>query len=117
MGGHTSPRKICDGDALNERTEDNAGWPERNIVRLEKKVDSVDTAAVVADAWLAPRRGRPLLGLFGLLRPFSLSISAAAIVALVVTGPLPPLWNTGANRPTTSFASRVRGKNIPTAAR
>src|SRR5260370_38386151 len=103
MGGHTRPRKICDGDPINERTEDNTGWTEQNIVRLEKKVDSVDTAAVVADAWLAPRRGRPLPGLFGLLSPFALAKSAAALVAPLLTGGLPPLWNPGAKRPTTSF--------------
>jgi len=117
MGGHTRPRKICDGDPINERTEDNTGWTEQNIVRLEKKVDSVDTAAVVADAWLAPRRGRTLLGLFGILSRLTLAISAAAIVALVVTGRLPPLWNTGANGPTTSLWSRFVGRTFPTAER
>src|SRR5260370_36637355 len=115
MRGHTGPRKIGDGDPIIYRTEDNTDWTEQNIVRLEKKVDSVGTAAVVPDAWLAPRRGRTQVGLFGILSRLTLAISAAAIVALVVTGRLPPLWNTGANGTTTSLWARFVGRTVPTA--
>ena len=83
MGVHTRPRRICDGDILNERIGgigDDIGSTEQR--RLDGKLESVGAAAVVTEAWLAPRQGRNKLGLFGILGRLVLAISAASTVSI-----------------------------------
>src|SRR6266849_3486049 len=103
MGVHTRPRRICDGDILNERIGgigDDIGSTKPR--RLDGKLESVGAAAVVTEAWLAPRQGRNKLGLFGMLGRLVLAISAASIVAFVVMGRFSPLWKPDGTCLTTS---------------
>jgi len=116
MGVHTRPRRICDGNILNERIGgigDNTSWTERR--RLDGKLESVGAAAVVTEAWLAPRQGRNKLGLFGILGRLVLAISAASIVAFVVMGRFSPLWKADGSGAATSFWSRLVGRTFTAA--
>src|SRR6266851_10056856 len=116
MGVHTRPRRICDGDILNERIGgigDDIGSTEQR--RLDGKLESVGAAAVVTEAWLAPRQGRNKLGLFGMLGRLVLAISAASIVAFVVMGRFSPLWKADGSGAATSFWSRLVGRTFTAA--